>query len=65
MSPPSMTNDRLSSQRGAGLSSILVKSDGTVHIERGQEGLEAGAGCSFSLYHAGGTYKTSDHAGQP
>ncbi len=39
--------------RGAGLSSILVKSDGTAHIERGQEGLEAGSGCSISLYHTG------------
>lgn len=35
--------------RGAGLSSILVKSDGTVHVPRGQEGLEAGAHCNISL----------------
>lgn len=35
--------------RGAGLSSILVKSDGVLHIERGQEGLEAGASCNIVL----------------
>jgi putative molybdopterin biosynthesis protein len=38
--------------RGAGLSSILVKSDGTVHVERGQEGLQAGAGCKISLHRS-------------
>jgi len=35
--------------RGAGLSSILVKSDGVVHIPRGSEGLEAGALCQVAL----------------
>ncbi len=35
--------------RGAGLSSILVKSDGILHIERGKEGLEAGASCNIVL----------------
>ncbi len=35
--------------RGAGLSSILVKSDGTIQVPRGQEGLEAGALCNVSL----------------
>jgi putative molybdopterin biosynthesis protein len=35
--------------RGAGLSSILVKSDGVVHIPRGIEGLEAGALCPVTL----------------
>lgn len=38
--------------RGAGLSSILVKSDGTLHIARGQEGLEAGSSCSISLHRS-------------
>ncbi len=35
--------------RGAGLSSILVKSDGVLHIERGKEGLEAGASCQVTM----------------
>ena len=35
--------------RGAGLSSILVKSDGVVHIPRGNEGLDAGARCEVIL----------------
>lgn len=35
--------------RGAGLSSILVKSDGIVHIPRGNEGLDAGALCRATL----------------
>lgn len=35
--------------RGAGLSSVLVKSDGVVHIPRGTEGLDAGAKCQVSL----------------
>jgi len=35
--------------RGAGLSSILVKSDGVVHIPRGSEGLEAGSLCQVTL----------------
>ena len=45
--------------RGAGLSSILVKSDGTLHIERGQEGLEAGSGCNISLYRSRREIKNS------
>lgn len=35
--------------RGAGISSTLVKSDGVLHIPRGQEGLEAGANCNIIL----------------
>ncbi len=35
--------------RGAGLSSILVKSDGVIHIPRGNEGLEAGSQCQVTL----------------
>ncbi|MCX5780517.1 MAG: molybdopterin biosynthesis protein [Firmicutes bacterium] len=35
--------------RGAGLSSILVKSDGIIHIPRGIEGLAAGALCQVTL----------------
>lgn len=35
--------------RGAGLSSILVKADGVLHIERGKEGLEAGESCQIAL----------------
>lgn len=35
--------------RGAGLTSILVKSDGVIHIERGKEGLEAGEQCQVLL----------------
>ncbi|CFX61384.1 Molybdenum cofactor synthesis [Syntrophomonas zehnderi OL-4] len=35
--------------RGAGISSTLVKSDGVLHIARGQEGLEAGANCNIIL----------------
>ncbi|PKM76116.1 MAG: molybdopterin biosynthesis protein [Firmicutes bacterium HGW-Firmicutes-15] len=35
--------------RGAGLSSILVKSDGVVHIPRGNEGLDAGSSCQVIL----------------
>ena len=35
--------------RGAGLSSILVKSDGVVHIPRGNEGLDAGSPCQVVL----------------
>jgi putative molybdopterin biosynthesis protein len=35
--------------RGAGLSSILVKSDGVVHIPRGNEGLDAGSICRVNL----------------
>ena len=35
--------------RGAGLSSMLVKSDGVVHVERGQEGLQTGACCNIVL----------------
>ena len=35
--------------RGAGLSSILVKSDGVVQIPRGSEGLEAGSLCRVTL----------------
>lgn len=35
--------------RGAGLSSILVKADGVLHIERGKEGLEAGESCQVIL----------------
>ncbi|NMC27335.1 MAG: molybdopterin biosynthesis protein, partial [Syntrophomonadaceae bacterium] len=35
--------------RGAGMSSILVKSDGQLCIPRGSEGLEAGAPCQVSL----------------
>jgi len=35
--------------RGAGISSILVKSDGQICIPRGSEGLEAGTPCQVSL----------------
>jgi putative molybdopterin biosynthesis protein len=35
--------------RGAGLSSILVKSDGVIHIPRGVEGLQAGDSCPVVL----------------
>ncbi len=35
--------------RGAGLSSILVKSDGVIHIPRGSEGLNAGSACKVTL----------------
>jgi putative molybdopterin biosynthesis protein len=35
--------------RGAGLSSILVKSDGVIHIPRGNEGLNAGSTCKVTL----------------
>lgn len=35
--------------RGAGLSSILVKADGFVHIPRGSEGLDAGSLCQVTL----------------
>jgi len=35
--------------RGAGLSSILVKSDGVIRIPRGIEGLDAGAPCLVSI----------------
>lgn len=38
--------------RGAGLSSILVKSDGVLHIERGKEGLEAGECCQVVLHRS-------------
>ncbi len=35
--------------RGAGVTSILVKSDGVLHIPRGSEGLEAGSACQVTL----------------
>ncbi len=35
--------------RGAGISSILVKTDGFICIERGNEGLQAGESCQVSL----------------
>lgn len=35
--------------RGAGISSILVKADGVICIERGNEGLQAGESCPVSL----------------
>jgi len=35
--------------RGAGISSILVKSDGQLCIPRGREGLDAGSSCQVSL----------------
>lgn len=35
--------------RGAGLTSMLVKSDGVVHIPRGSEGLDAGSPCQVSI----------------
>ncbi len=35
--------------RGAGITTSLVKADGTIHIERGNEGLEAGSRCTVVL----------------
>ncbi|MDD2619592.1 MAG: molybdopterin biosynthesis protein [Syntrophomonadaceae bacterium] len=35
--------------RGAGISSILVKADGIICIERGSEGINAGQSCTVSL----------------
>ncbi len=35
--------------RGAGITTSLVKADGVMHIERGNEGLEAGSRCSVML----------------
>jgi molybdenum cofactor synthesis domain-containing protein len=35
--------------RGAGITTSLVKADGVLHIERGQEGLEAGSRCRIVL----------------
>jgi putative molybdopterin biosynthesis protein len=35
--------------RGAGVTTSLVKADGFIHIERGQEGLEAGSPCRIVL----------------
>lgn len=35
--------------RGAGISSILVKADGLICIERGREGFEAGQNCNVTL----------------
>lgn len=36
--------------RGAGITTSLVKADGVLHIERGQEGLEAGSRCPIILH---------------
>ncbi|NLO22302.1 MAG: molybdopterin biosynthesis protein [Syntrophomonadaceae bacterium] len=36
--------------RGAGITTSLVKADGVLHIERGQEGLEAGSICQIVLH---------------
>ncbi len=36
--------------RGAGITTSLVKADGVLHIERGQEGLEAGSSCQIVLH---------------
>lgn len=38
--------------RGAGITTSLVNSDGLIHIERGQEGLEAGDTCTVWLKHS-------------
>jgi molybdenum cofactor synthesis domain-containing protein len=38
--------------RGAGITTSLVKSDGYIHIERGKEGLEAGSACTVWLKHS-------------
>lgn len=38
--------------RGAGVTSILVKSDGLLHIPRGIEGMDAGSSCIISLQRA-------------
>jgi putative molybdopterin biosynthesis protein len=35
--------------RGAGVTSMLVKSDGVLHIPRGSEGLDAGSPCTVAL----------------
>jgi len=35
--------------RGAGVTSILVKADGVLHIPRGDEGLDAGSPCRITL----------------
>ncbi|MEN6328262.1 MAG: molybdopterin biosynthesis protein [Syntrophomonas sp.] len=35
--------------RGAGISSILVKADGVICVERGREGLEAGQTCQVTI----------------
>lgn len=47
-------NDRLIAyplNRGAGITTSLVKADGVIHIERGHEGLEAGTPCTVHLKH--------------
>ncbi|MEA1961463.1 MAG: molybdopterin biosynthesis protein [Bacillota bacterium] len=38
--------------RGAGLSSVLVKSDGVIHIERGSEGLNMGESCPVIIHRS-------------
>lgn len=38
--------------RGAGITTSLVKADGVIHIERGNEGLEAGGPCTVWLKHS-------------
>ncbi|HEX3011356.1 MAG TPA: molybdopterin biosynthesis protein [Syntrophomonadaceae bacterium] len=38
--------------RGAGITSSLVKTDGIIHIERGNEGLQAGSPCKVRLRHS-------------
>lgn len=45
--------------RGAGLSSILVKADGVLHIERGKEGLEAGETCQVVLHRSAQAVKNT------
>ena len=45
--------------RGAGLSSILVKSDGVLHIERGKEGLKAGESCQIALSRSAADIKNT------
>jgi len=37
--------------RGAGITTSLVKADGVVHIERGSEGINAGSPCTVTLRH--------------
>lgn len=37
--------------RGAGITTSLVKADGFIHIERGNEGLQAGSNCTVWLKH--------------
>jgi putative molybdopterin biosynthesis protein len=45
--------------RGAGITTSLVKADGVIHIERGNEGLDAGSACTVWLKHSRPTVENS------